>query len=111
MYDSIATLKKEISRTTDEYLNEITEYSEREVYVYPRGVYNAEFYRAAQVGLHPSITLDLTNREDYEGENIVEFEGKTYRVIRVDWNAQRDKLSLILEDAIHVTGAQDGENS
>ena len=59
-------------------------------------MYNAEFYRAAQVGLHPSITLELANREDYEGETLVEFEGKMYDVIRTDWTAQRDKISLVL---------------
>ena len=43
MYDSIATLKGEPTVTYDEYGNEIITYSEREVYVMPRGVYNAEF--------------------------------------------------------------------
>lgn len=96
MWDNVATLYKETARTYDTYANESIEYETREVYVYPRSVYNAEFYRAAQVGLHPSITLELANREDYEGETLVEFEGKMYDVIRTDWTAQRDKISLVL---------------
>ena len=96
MWDSVATLYKETSRSYDDYSNESIGYETREVYVYPRSVYNAEFYRAAQVGLHPSITLELANREDYEGETLVEFEGKMYDVIRADWTAQRDKISLVL---------------
>lgn len=98
MYENVAILKRENSRTYDAYRNEVITYTERLVYVQPRGIYNAEFYNAAQAGLHPSITLELTNRAEYEGETIVEFEGKTYDVIRTDWTAQRDKISLILQE-------------
>lgn len=98
MFDNIAILKKEKARTYDAYLNELIEYTDRTVFVYERGVYNAEFYNAAQAGLHPSITLRLTNRADYEGEKLVEYNGKLYSVIRTDWEAQRDGISLILEE-------------
>jgi SPP1 family predicted phage head-tail adaptor len=100
MYDNVATLKKEASRTYDEYANETITYTDRIVYVMPRSVYNSEFYNAAQAGLHPSITLFLTNKADYEGETLVEYEGKLYDVIRTDWNAQRDGISLILQETI-----------
>lgn len=98
MYDNIATLMHETGRTYDTYGNEFLTYEPRDVYVYARSVYNSEFYRAAQIGLHPSITLTLTNREDYDGETFVKFENKEYTVIRADWSAQRDSLSLILEE-------------
>lgn len=101
MYDNVATLKKESGRTYDEYANEIITYTERVVAVQPRSVYNAEFYNAAQIGLHPSITLFISNRADYEGETLVEFEGKTYNVIRADWNAQRDGISLVMEERVN----------
>lgn len=101
MYDSIATLKGAPITTYDEYGNEVITYTDNEVYVMPRGVYNAEFYNAAQAGLHPSITLMLTNREDYSGEKVVEFENKDYNVIRVDWTAQRDGISLVCEERVH----------
>jgi len=71
---------------------------EREVYVMPRGVYQSEYYNAAQVGLKPSITFELTVRDDYEGEKVVIYNDRTFDVIRVDWNAQRDRLSLICEE-------------
>lgn len=106
MYDNTAILMHETGRTYDNYGNELITYEPREVFVYQRSVYNSEFYRAAQVGLHPSITLELTNREDYNGETYVVFEGKNYSLIRADWTAQRDKISLILEEQIN-----DGENS
>ena len=101
MYETVATLKKESSRTYDAYANEIITYSERVVYVYERSVYNGEFYNAAQAGLHPTITLELANRADYDGETLVEFNGKEYVVIRTDWKAQRDKISLVLEERIN----------
>lgn len=101
MYDNIATLKKETGRTYDNYANEMLTYSERVVFVMPKAVYNSEFYNAAQAGLHPSITLFIANRADYEGETLVEYEGKEYDVIRTDWKAQRDGITLVLQERIN----------
>ena len=100
MYDSIATLKGAPTTTYDEYGNEVITYQDNQVYVMPRGVYNAEFYNAAQAGLHPSITFELANKADYNGERLIEWEGKSYNVIRTDWTAQRDKIALICEERI-----------
>lgn len=100
MYDSVATLKAYGTPTFDSELNEIPNTIKTEVFVQPRGVYQAEFYNAAQLGLKPSLTLFLANRDDYSGQKIVEFEGKDYDVIRVDWTAQRDGISLICEERV-----------
>ena len=102
MYDNIAILYSQGGRTYDQWGNENIEYTKKTVYVQPRGVYNSEFYNASQVGLHPSITLEMTNRADYSGEKIVEFEGQLYDVIRTDWEAQRDRISLVLQERINV---------
>ena len=101
MYDSVATLKAYGTPTYDEYGNEVQNITETEVFVQPRGVYQAEFYNAAQLGLKPSLTLFLSNRDDYSGQKILDFEGAEYNVIRVDWNAQRDGISLICEERIN----------
>lgn len=100
MYDNVATLIGYGASTFDEYGNEIVETIESEVYVQPRGVYQSEFYNAAQAGLKPSITFFMTNREDYHNETVVSFEGRKYDVIRVDWSAQRDGISLVCEERI-----------
>lgn len=100
MYDGTATLLKDGARTYDAYGNETITRTEREVYVQPRGVYQAEFYNAAQNGLRPSLTLFIANKEDYEGETLLVYEGKRYVVIRVDWSAQRDGVSLICEERV-----------
>lgn len=101
MYDSVATLKAYGAPTYDTYGNEVQNVTTTDVYVQPRGVYQAEFYNAAQAGLHPSITFVLTNKADYNGEKVIEWEGKEYTVIRADWTAQRDSISLICEERVH----------
>lgn len=101
MYDGVATLIGFGTPTYDEYLNEIPVEIRTEVFVQPRGVYQSEFYNAAQVGLKPSLTLFLANREDYSDEKVLEYEGREYDVIRVDWSAQRDGISLVCEERIN----------
>lgn len=71
-------------------------------YMFSRAaLYQAEFYNAAQLGLKPSVTLHLTNREDYAGQKRLRFENVEYNVIRVDWTAQRDGLNLICEERVN----------
>lgn len=101
MYDGIAILKSYSNEGFDKYGNKTTKEVKRTVFVQPRGVYASEFYNAAQLGLKPSLTLYLTNRNDYQGEKVLEFNGKDYSVIRVDWNAQRDGISLICEERVN----------
>ena len=101
MYDGIATLIGYGEPTYDEYLNEKLTETRRDVFVQPRGVYQSEFYNAAQAGLKPSLTLFLSNREDYSSEKVLEYEGREYDVIRVDWRAQRDGISLVCEERVN----------
>lgn len=101
MYDGIATLRAYGEPTFDEAGNEIPSILETTVYVQPRGVYQSEFYNAAQLGLKPSITLYIANRADYNGEKVLEYEGTEYDVIRVDWSAQRDGISLVCEERVN----------
>ena len=100
MYDGVAILKSYSNEGFDKYGNKTTKEVKRTVFVQPRGVYASEFYNAAQLGLKPSLTLYMTNRSDYQGEKVLEFNGKEYSVIRVDWNAQRDGISLICEERV-----------
>ena len=100
MYDDVAILKAYGSPSFDEAGNEISNITQKTVYVQPRGVFSSEFYNAAQLGLKPSVTLYLANRFDYNDEKVLEFQGKDYDVIRVDWNAQRDGISLVCEERV-----------
>lgn len=101
MYDGTALLISISVTGYDDLGNPIETVTAREVFVQPRGVYASEFYNAANLGIKPSLTLYMTNRADYEGETRVEFEGKEYTVVRVDWNAQRDGISLICEEKVN----------
>lgn len=100
MYDGVATLIAYGTSTFDEYGNEIRQTTTTDVFVQPRGVYSSEYYNAAQLGLKPSLTLYIANRLDYDGQKELTFDGREYSVIRVDWNAQRDGISLICEERV-----------
>lgn len=101
MYDDVAVLRDYEPTGFDDYGNRVTSASETTVFVQPRGVYASEFYNASQLGLKPSITFELANRADYDGQKIIVFHGIEYNIIRNDWNAQRDKCSLICEKRIN----------
>ena len=101
MYEDIATLISYGASTFDEYGNESITTEKTDVYVKTRGVYQNEYYNAAQVGLKPSITFVISNREDYHEEQVVKYNGRFYTVDRVDWNADRDEVSLICEERVN----------
>lgn len=111
MYDGIAVLKGKAIASRDKYGNPIEVVTETTVFVQPRGVYQSEYYNAAQVGLQPSLSLYLTNRADYNGQKVLEYDGKIYDVIRVDWSAQRDGITLICEERSGLYGGGGGESS
>lgn len=100
MFEGVAILKKAVI-TQDASLNEVTTYTERTVFVRPRSVFASEFYQAAAVGLKPSMTLVLSNYSDYEGEKLVEYDGKEYTVTRVYQRPDRDAVELTLEERVN----------
>ena len=86
----------------DEYGNQKLQSSYLEVPIIEfQDIYQSEFYNAAQLGLKPSITLDIAQKDDYTGEKVLYYEGRKYDVIRVDWSAQRDRISLICEERVN----------
>lgn len=99
MFEGTAILKKAVV-TQDEALNEIETYTERTVLVRPRSVYASEFYQAAAVGLKPSLTLVLASFADYDGEKLVEYNGKEYTVTRTYQRPDRDSVELTLEERV-----------
>ena len=99
MMDAIATLISDGARTYDQYGNEQIAKIQRDVFVQAHGVYRSEFYNAAQAGLRPTITLRISHRIDYEGEQSLIYEGKEYSVIRTDWID--DGINLVCEERIN----------
>lgn len=100
MWEDIAILKGDPTATYDTYGNEELTYQETTVFVRSRSVYQQEFYNAAQLGLHPSIVLILSNRADYNGEKLVEYHDVLYDVVRADWRNGRDALELTLAERV-----------
>lgn len=101
MYDGTAVLKAYGTPTFDAEGNEIPTITETTVFVQPRGVYQSEFYNAAQIGLKPSVTLFIANKEDYSEQKVLTYQGREYDVIRADWSAQRDGISLVCEERVN----------
>lgn len=99
MFDNVAILKKATTTQDAEY-NEIVAYTERTVYVKPRSVFASEFYQAAAVGLRPALTLVLASFADYDGEKLVEYDGKEYTVTRVYQRPEKDAVELTLEERV-----------
>ena len=97
MFNDIAYLCKE-TITQDEYLNEVTDLSEREVFVRAKSIGSREFYQAATTGYHPTVTLVLADYYDYAGESVVRYDEKLFDVIRT--YRQGNRLELTLQERI-----------
>lgn len=63
--------------------------------VQPRSVGQREYYAAATTDFKPELTLVLADYYDYNDEQIVEYSGRLYSVIRTYIN--RDRLEIVLE--------------
>ena len=55
--------------------------SEREIFCAPLQISMAEFYKAGEQGLKPEIKAAI-DREEYNGEQVMIFEGEKYAVLR-----------------------------
>lgn len=88
--DAEITLIKTAITGHDAHGNEIVERTERDVLCQVFSVTRNEFYSAATAGMHPDLTVRLSDFMDYEGEQLARFEGGMYSVIRT----YRDRGSM-----------------
>lgn len=77
----------------------VTTETAREVLAELSSIGQKEFYEAHAKGLKPELKFTLTDYLDYEGETLVEYNGKRYRVLRTFRNGQ--KLELILYSEVN----------
>lgn len=68
----------------------------RDVFAEIRSVGYNEFYAAKAAGIEPSIVFVLTDYDEYQGEKIVLFNDKRYRVVRTYTNSQTIELTCEL---------------
>lgn len=66
----------------DEYGDPVIEETRRDVFCRKASIGQKEFYQAHAVGLQPELKLVLADYLDYNGEQLVEYDGQIYRVLR-----------------------------
>ncbi|MBU5214488.1 phage head closure protein [Heyndrickxia oleronia] len=79
-FDSVIDLIQ-VTYTEDEIGNQIEDTEKRQTFAEKKSVRQSEFYQASMAGLKPEITFVLWVHE-YKGEPKLEYEGKTYTIIR-----------------------------
>ena len=94
MYNEIANLCA-VKIEQDEYGNENRVLEKRPVFVQTRSVGQREYYAAATTDFKPELTLVLADYYDYNDEQIVEYSGRLYSIIRTYIN--RNRLEIVLE--------------
>ena len=85
--------------TTDKYGNEVAKETERTVFCEVDSISQAEFYAAANTELNPEYKFTIFFG-DYEGEEVVVFNGARYSVYRTYRSG--DNLELYAERKIGV---------
>lgn len=102
--DDVIKLIKVTEGERDEYGNPELVRSSVEVFCRVESVSRAEFYQAAQTGLHPSYTFVLTHYMDYHGEQEIEYTdwmGETHRYDIIRTYRRDDELELITQERIN----------
>lgn len=74
----------------------------RDVFAEVRSASRAEFFKAAQIGNRCSYVF-LVFSLDYEGESIVQWNGRRYSIYRTFQNIAEDVVELYAEERAGVT--------
>lgn len=96
MIDEAAYLISQKSNGVDENKNPIISEEKIEIYVEELNVERAEFYQARRAGMSVHKVLK-TCRWDYNGEALVEHDGKHYKIERT-YPVNLDEIELICSE-------------
>ena len=66
----------------DDYGDPVVTETRREVFCDVASIGQKEFYQAQAVGLQPEVKFVLADHLDYEGEQLAEYGGQIFRVLR-----------------------------
>lgn len=105
LMDSILYLVSK-TQTQDEYGAWQTTVSKRQVFAKTRSVSRLEFFQGGRSGLNPEMQFTIF-AGDYEGETIVEHNGKTYAVYRTYLPEDSDYIELYVERKGGTNGKTD----
>lgn len=73
--------------------------TKRDVLCGLRSIGQAEFYQANAVDIHPEAKFILADYLDYDGETLVDWNGKRYRVLRTYRTGQELELTVVRASA------------
>lgn len=79
--------------------------SKRQVFCNKRSVSQGEYYKAQQAGVRVERKVEV-HTVDYDGEVLVEFEGKRYSVLKTYEPDDSDVIELTLTDLPVVEGGK-----
>lgn len=80
---------------------ELSEEYRTDIFVTEKSVGRSEWYDAGKSGLNPSIVLE-TSYIDYNGEQIIEYNGQRYGIYRTYHPENSDQIELYLEEKAGV---------
>ncbi len=83
----------------DDIGNQVAKETKKEVFANMFTVSAAEYYNAALTGLRPSLMFEVYSFE-YSGQTRLEYEGKTYNIIRA--TTAGEKTRLVCEEVAGV---------
>lgn len=92
--------------TLDDDGKPIVDESARVVFCGVRSIGQREFYQASAADFHPELKLVLADYLDYQDEQLADYNGRRYRVIRTYRAGQ--ELELIVERAPVEEGEASG---
>ena len=92
--------------TQNTLLQWVTTETKRMVYCDVRSVYRSEWFEAGRNGLQPAFVFAMFG-PDYEGEKIVEYNGKRYGVYRT-YQGKTDTIELYVEEKGGLDEESDG---
>lgn len=98
MYKDVIWLCREIKTGTDADGYPITKTQKTKVFVNQKSAGTAEFYAALQSGIRMSAIFEVFAM-DYNGQETVEYNGKTYKVRRT-YSKGEDRLELHCSEVV-----------
>lgn len=97
-----------VSQTQDAYGVWNETYTSREVYCRVESIRQSEFFEAGRSGLNPEYRF-IVFEGNYQGEEIVEYKGKTYSIYRT-YLRSNDDLELYVERKGGTNGNKENQS-
>lgn len=84
-------------RTVNEYGGPVVQETARQVFCRVESIGTKEFYQAAATGLRPEIKFVLADYYDYAGEQLIDYNGTRYQVLRTYRTGQELEITAYTE--------------